>query len=89
MTEPRAYYEAEYHRTDWTLADAFRTQPGWGMKTRLVPADTLPPGHTDAQLIEAAQSAAPEGFRLTRLTYSSWQGERVLFHTSADARLAP
>ena len=82
----RPFYETVYHCNDWTLADAFRPQPGWGSRVFTVPASVLE-GWDDARLIAGAKEAAPEGHRLTRLSLHPVEGaERVIWSTSPDPR---
>lgn len=57
------FYDARYLVDDYTLADAFRPQPGWGSKTSRVCADGWPE-HTDEEVIDAARRSAPTGYWL-------------------------
>jgi len=82
----RPFYETVYHCNDWTLADAFRPQPGWGSRTFTAPAAAL--GEmTEPALIGAAKEAAPEGYRLTKLSLHPVDGaERIIWSTAPDPR---
>lgn len=85
----RPFYRTIYHRNDWTLADAFRPQPGWGSRTFTAPVAALE-GMSEARLIGAAREAAPEGYRLTSLSVFPVDGdERVIWSTSPDPRFRP
>lgn len=91
MIEVELYYETVYHRNDWTLADAFRPQPGWGCRRFATPASAFD-GVTEQALIEGAKGAAPKGYRLTKLSLCSdtlpATPERVIWSASADARFS-
>lgn len=91
MISGEPYYETVYHRNDWTLADAFRPQPGWGCRRFATPVSAFDqqPGVTDQALVDGAKGAAPEGYRLTRLSLcSDSTPARVIWSASADARFA-
>jgi hypothetical protein len=83
----RPFYRTVYHRDDWTLADAFRPQPGWG--SRAFTASVADLGDmSEAALIAAAREAAPEGHRLTSVSLYPADGpERVIWSTAPDLRL--
>lgn len=84
----RPFYETVYHRNDWQLADAFRPQPGWGSRRFTAPIAALEE-MTEPRLIAAAQEAAPEGYRLTKLSiYPEDADERVIWSTPPDQRFA-
>lgn len=79
------FYETVYHCNDWTLADAFRPQPGWGCRRFTVSTSGLE-GVSESNLIAAAQEAAPEGYRLTSLSiYPAHGPERVIWSTPPSA----
>lgn len=82
----RPFYRTVYHRNDWTLADAFRPQPGWGSRAFTVPAHVLE-GVSNDVLIRGAKEAAPEGHRLTSLSlFPVGEDERVIWSTAPDPR---
>jgi len=82
----RPFYETVYHCNGWTLADAFRPQPGWGSRAFTVPASVLE-GWDDAALIAGAKECAPEGYRLTKLSIHPVEGgERIIWSTAPDPR---
>lgn len=82
----RPFYETVYHREDWTLADAFRPQPGWGCRVFTAPEAALL-GMAEPALIGAAREAAPKGYRLTKLSIHPVEGgERIIWSTSPDPR---
>jgi hypothetical protein len=84
----RPFYETIYHRNDWTLADAFRPQPGWGSRAFSTPVEAFG-SHTEAELIEGAKASAPEGYRLTQISIYPADGpERVIWGTAPDPRFA-
>lgn len=56
-------YSLRYLCNGYTLADAFRPQLGWGAKGYTVEASALDE-HTDADVIQAAQETAPNGYWL-------------------------
>ena len=62
---PTRYY-LRYLCDSYTLADAFRPQPGWGEKGYFVEADKLGE-HTDEDVIRAAQETAPPGYWLQHI----------------------
>lgn len=62
---PTRYY-LRYLCDGYTLADAFRPQPGWGSKGYTVEADNLGE-HTDEEVIRAAQETAPAGYWLQHI----------------------
>lgn len=81
------FYEAVYHREDYTLADAFRPQPGCGRRRFRCDVATLG-DHTESQLLAVAHETAPNGHRLTSLSlYPSDGDEKVIWSTSPDPRL--
>lgn len=87
--EREPFYEVVYHRNDWTLADAFRPQPGWGCRRYVTPASALgqSTSFSDEALIEGANGVAPEGYRLTKLSIcSDADSSRVIWSTPADKR---
>ena len=85
----RPFYETVYHRDDWTLADAFRPQPGWGSRVFATPGTAFGE-HTQKELIEGAKASAPPQHRLTRLSIYPLEGpERIIWSTPPDARFAP
>lgn len=85
----RPFYETVYHRKDWTLADAFRPIPGWGMRRFTCPVGALPSSLTDDELVQLTKEAAPEGYRLTSLTICPEGGpDRVIWGTAPDPRFA-
>jgi hypothetical protein len=76
-----------YHIEGWTLADAFRPQPGWGTRRFTVKLADLGE-HTQAELLGAAHNGAPPRYRLTSVTLHPAHGEkRVLWSTPPDPRL--
>lgn len=82
----RPFYRTVYHRNDWTLADAFRPQPGWGSRAFTAPVAALE-GMSETALIGAAKETAPEGYRLTSLSLFPVDGdEHVIWSTAPDAR---
>lgn len=77
----RPFYEMIYHVDGWTLADAFRPQPGWGTRRFSVGADKLG-DHTESDLVVAARHHAPPNHRLTSVTLYPAEGpERVIWST--------
>lgn len=77
----RPFYETVYHVEGWTLADAFRPQPGWGTRTFTVRLADLPE-HTEQQFVEMARQAAPERYRLTSVSLYPADGDkRVIWST--------
>ena len=62
---PKRYY-LRYLCDDYTLADAFRPQPGWGAKGYTVEATSLGE-HTDQDIIRCAQETAPPGYWLQHI----------------------
>lgn len=82
----RPFYETICHVEGWTLADAFRPQPGWGRRTFRVNVADLGE-HTEQELVEAAREHAPERHRLTRVTlYAADGADRVIWSTPPDPR---
>lgn len=83
----RPFYEIVYHVEGWTLADAFRPQPGWGTRTFTVKASDLGE-HTTDDLISTARLHAPPRHRLTSVSiYPEGEERRVLWSTLPDPRL--
>lgn len=85
----RPFYEMIYHAEGWTLADAFRPQPGWGTRRFTVPLAKLGE-HDEADIVEAAGDTkhAPPRYRLTSVTLYPAEGEpRVIWSTPADPRI--
>jgi hypothetical protein len=77
----RPFYETIYHCEGWTLADAFRPQPGWGTRAFTVKLADLPE-HTEQQFVDMARQAAPDRYRLTSVTLYPAEGEkRVIWST--------
>lgn len=66
--EPKraTFYRMRYLRDSYTLADAFRPQPGWGSKVYTAEAAALGE-HTDQDVIRAAQETAPPGYWLQHI----------------------
>ena len=84
----RPFYETVYHRNDWTLADAFRPQPGWGSKTFTVPVAALG-DMSEASLIAAAKDAAPSNHRLTKISlYPLGGDEQIIWSAPPDPRFS-
>lgn len=82
----RPFYETIYHVEGWTLADAFRPQPGWGVRRFTVKVADLGE-HTEQELIDAARAHAPQRHRLTSVTLYPADGpERVIWSTPPDQR---
>lgn len=90
MSHARPFYEMVYHREDWQLADAFRPMPPgvmWGCRRFTAPASVVA-GESDATLLQAAKDAAPEGYRLTKLSlYPEHADEHVIWKTAPDKRM--
>lgn len=83
----RPFYETIYHREDWTLADAFRPQPGWGSRRFTVSLADLDE-HVEEEFVDVARQSAPEHYRLTQVTlYPAAGPERVIWSTPPDARM--
>ncbi len=61
-----AQYRLRYLCDSYTLADAFRPQPGWGSRGYTVDAAALGE-HTDADVVDAALQTAPQGYWLQRV----------------------
>lgn len=58
----------EYRKKGFTVADAFRRDPEWGMRNFTVDPKDL--STTDKEEIErAARQTAPEGYELLRITF--------------------
>lgn len=86
MSDP--FYRTVYHRNDWTIADAFRPQPGWGQRRFTAPVAAMG-DLTELQILAAALEAAPDGHRLTRLSVIPGDApERVIWSTPPDRRFA-
>jgi hypothetical protein len=84
----RPFYETIYHLEGWTLADAFRPQPGWGTRTFRVNAADLGE-HTEQEVVDAAREHAPARYRLTSVKlYPADGADRVIFSKPPDARFA-
>lgn len=84
----RPFYEMIYHVEGFTLADAFRPQPGWG--TRRFTAKVANLGeHTLEGLVAAAQQQAPARYRLTGvMLYEEGKDAVWLWSIPADPRFA-
>lgn len=84
----RPFYEMVYHVEGWTLADAFRPQPGWGTRRFTVKLSDLP-AHTEQEFVNMARQAAPERYRLTSVTLYPERGEgRVIWSTPPMGKVA-
>ena len=84
---PTRYY-LRYLCDGYTLADAFRPQPGWGAKGYTVEADKLGE-HTDEDVIRAAQETAPPGYWLQHIEAIGGEPHRRdVFKKSAPLRRA-
>ena len=59
-------YYVRYLCNGYTLADAFRPQPAWGVRTSKVKAAPLGE-HTDDDIINAAKETAPDGYWLQHI----------------------
>lgn len=82
----RPFYETVYHCNDWQIADAFRPQPGWGSRRFTTPTAVFGDA-THEQILEGAKEAAPEGYRLTKLSiYADGMPEHIIWSTPPDAR---
>lgn len=80
---PHPFYETIYHVEGYTLADAFRPQPGWGTRTFHVPVEALGE-HTEQEVVAEARKHAPERHRLTCVRLYPAEGEpRVIWSTPA------
>lgn len=82
----RPFYEMVYHCEGWTLADAFRPQPGWGTRRFTVKLADLGE-HTEREIVGVARQHTPERYRLTSVVLHPEQGEqRVIWSTPPDPR---
>lgn len=74
-------YHICYRVIGYTLADAFRPQPGWGLKVREIPASVIAKSElSDEEIVESARRAAPEGYLLVSVIYKSDNTkDRILF----------
>jgi hypothetical protein len=73
---------ALYRVLNYTLADAFRLQPGWGTQRHTAEGEKIPDGTSDALLVQAARQNTPAGYRLGSVTERVDGRERVLWSES-------
>ena len=84
----RPFYETIYHVEGYTLADAFRPQPGWGTRVFQVPKAALGE-HTEQEVVDEARKHAPPHYNLTSVSiYEEGKDRRVIWSTppSPEAR---